>query len=611
MSTADPGADESQQSPRCVRHGILTAVVEPRFRWSFPQPQDLDPAFLAQGTARGLSIRLLEVLARRGVAASELAGFFAPPPAGLEDPALLPDADVFAARIAAARAGTEGVMVFGDFDADGLTGLAILVRTLRRLGLRVTSYVPRRLEEGHGLSLAALDAAEASGIRMIVTVDCGTSSAIEIAEAARRGMDVLVTDHHRVPPRLPPALAVVNPMRGDSRYPHRRLAGSGVAFKLAQLLLDGEPDGGAAALDLADLAAIGTVADVAPVLGENRAIARIGLERMRTRPRAGIAALLERAGIDPATVDLETVAYVLAPRINAAGRIGEPADAARLLQTDDPDEARALAGRLDDANAARRILTRDVVADAEATIGEVAEGAAAILVRGDWPVGIVGLVASRLTDRTGRPSVVGAIVGDAIRGSCRSVPGFDLADALAACADLFTRHGGHAGAAGFELPAERWPAFVERFEALAAAALPADPRPVLTLDLALPAVDVDYRLLRELQALAPTGPGNPDPLVAVFGLTVTRIRAATGGHTQLTLKRRIDVLDAIAFDRADLAEILHEGDRVDVVARVMSRAFGGFESLQLDVRDVAPEGLQRPGTTHVGASPAHVVAVPA
>jgi single-stranded-DNA-specific exonuclease len=354
---------------------------------------------------------------------------------------------------------------------------------------------------------------------------------------------------------------------------------------------------------------MGTGADVAPVRGENRAIARIGLERLRARPRAGIAALLERAGVAAATADLETVAYVLAPRINAAGRVGEPADAAQLLQTDDPDEARTLAERVDDANVARRALTRDVVADAEAAIGEIPADAAAILVRGEWPVGIVGLVASRLTERTGRPAVVGATVGDAIRGSCRSVPGFDLADALAACGDLFTRYGGHAGAAGFELPADRWPAFVERFRALAATAVPADPRPELRLDLALPALEVDYRLLRELQALAPTGPGNPDPLVAVFGLTVTRVRAASGGHTQLTLKRRIDVLDAIAFDRADLVETIHEGDRLDVVARVMSRTFGGYESLQLEIRDVAPEGFQRPDATT--PPPAALQAVPA
>ena len=565
---------------------------------------ELDPAFAAAGRDHGLSLRLMELLARRSVDAAELATFFAPPHASLCDQALLPDARTFLLRIGMARAAGERVMVFGDFDADGLTGLAILARALRLLGVEVEPYVPRRLEEGHGLSLAALDAAEVAGIRLIVTVDCGTSSHDEIVEAAHRGIDVIVTDHHRVPATLPPALAVVNPMRTDSQYPHRRLAGSGVAFKLAQLLLADVPGGPEAALGLADLATIGTVADVAAVLGENRAIARLGLERIRTSPRAGIAALLERASIAPSGTTLETVSFALAPRINAAGRVGEAADAAALLLTDDVDEARALAGRLDDANVARRQMTRDVVGDVESAIGAIATDAGAVLVRGAWPVGIVGLVASRLTERTGRPAVVGAEVGDVIRGSCRSVPGFDLADALRACADLFTRYGGHAGAAGFELPADRWPAFVERFGALAAAAMPADPRPELRLDLALPALEVDYALLRELAQLAPTGPGNPDPLLAIFGLTVTRVRAASGGHTQLTLKRRLDVLDGIAFDRADLATSLREGDRLDVVARVMTRAFGGYESLQLDVRDVAPAGWHA-RAAEVAAPPAH------
>jgi single-stranded-DNA-specific exonuclease len=577
-------------------------VVEPRFRWSFPVPLVLDPAFAEAGRAQGLSVRLLELLARRQVLALELAGFFAAPEADLFDPGLLPDADVFLARIQAALAARERVMVFGDFDADGLTGLAILARTFAMLGLDVTAYVPRRLEEGHGLSLAARDQAAATGIRLIVTVDCGTSSHAEIQEAIRRGIDVIVTDHHRVPGSLPPALAVVNPMRSDSRYPHQRLAGSGVAFKLAQLLLADLEGGPAAALEFADLATIGTVADVAPILGENRAIARLGLDRIRRAPRAGIAALLERSGIAAATADLETVSFALAPRINAAGRVGETGDAVALLMTDDAEEAHRSAERLDEANVARRQMTRDVVADAEASIGEIAADAAAILVHGAWPVGIVGLVASRLAERTGRPAVVGADVDAVIRGSCRSVPGFDVSDALRGCADLFTRYGGHAGAAGFELPADRWPAFVERFGALAAAALPRDVRAELRLDLALPASEVDYALLREMARLAPTGPGNPDPLIAVLGLTVTRVRAASGGHTQLTLKRRIDVLDGIVFDRADLAESLHEGDRLDVVARVMSRTFGGYESLQLDIRDVAPAGWHERAEATGGAA---------
>lgn len=545
---------------------------------------------LAAATRHGLSERMASILASRGVVEpGDIAAWFAEPIDGLHDPRLLPDADRAVSRLQLARDRGERVLVFGDFDADGLTGLAILTLALRRFGLTVEPYVPSRLEEGHGLSLASIDAAVVGGFGLIVTVDCGSTSVAEVAVAAERGIDVIVTDHHRVPAVMPAAFALVNPHRQDSAYPDKRLAGSGVAFKMAQLLLDGEPGGAAAALQLADLATIGSVADVTPIVGENRAIARLGLERLRTAPRPGLAALLERAHIAASAVDLESVAYHIAPRLNAAGRVGEALEAARLLLAEDPTEAAAHADALETANTTRRDLMKLAVGEARAAAPDGA-GEAATVVHGPWPVGIVGLVASRLVEDRGRPAVVGADLGDVIRASCRSDGSIDLGAALETCADLFTRFGGHAGAAGFELPADRWDAFRERFLHLAEAAAPPDPRIAITVDLAVPALDVDYRLYRELAGLAPTGPGNPDPLVAVLGLTVTRVRAATGGHSQLTLRRDRDVLDGIAFGRADIAEVVQEGDRVDVVARVMSRTFGGFESLQLDIRDVATSG---------------------
>ncbi len=583
-------------------------MLEPRYRWTFPESGPVDPALSTVALQLGLAERLTGLLARRGVLdAAGLSAWFAEPLAGLHDPMLLPDADRTLERLTRARDRGERVMVFGDFDADGLDGLAILVIALRRFGVDVEPYVPSRLEEGHGLSLAAVETAAAGGRSVIVTVDCGTSSGAEIATANERGIDVIVTDHHRVPPELPPAYAVVNPHRADSRYPDARLAGSGVAFKVAQLLLGDTPDGAAAALDLADLATIGTVADVAPIVGENRAIARLGLERLRTEPRPGIVALLERAKVAPAAVDLDTIAYALAPRLNAAGRVGEALEAARLLLAVDADEAAVHAEALEVANKARRDLTVSAVAEARALVAAQTDRPASI-VRGPWPVGIVGLVAARLAEDRSRPAVVGAELGDTIRASCRSDGSVDLGAALAECADLFTRHGGHAGAAGFELPQERWPAFIERFEAIAATAVPPDPRAVLRIDIAIPALDVDYRLYRDLGGLAPYGPGNPEPLVAVLGLTVTRVRLAADDHTSLTLRRDRDVLDGIAFGRADIAALVQEGDRIDVVARLSSRTFGGFESLQLEIRDAAPSG-SHPETAAILAGGAPGLAV--
>ena len=568
-------------------------MLEPRFAWHLPAPLPIDPGLIAAGSGWGISDRLVGILAGRGIdTALALDGYLGPAAAGLHDPGLLPDAERLFERLSRVRSTGGSVLVFGDFDADGLTGLAIMVRALRRFGLVAEPYVPSRLDEGHGLSLRAVDAAAAAGHAVIITVDTGSSSVAEVEEANRRGIDVLITDHHRVPDSRPAAYALVNPHRPEATYPDDRLAGSGVAFKIAQLLLAGLPDGPQAALDLAELAAIGTVADVAPILGENRSIARIGLDRIRSAPLVGLAALLRRAGQDPASVDLETVSFVIAPRLNAAGRVGSAADAAALLLTDDPAEAAELAERLEANNLDRRVMTRKAVLEANAAVASEPGAAAATLVYGPWPIGVIGLVAARLAEERGRPAVVGTELDGVIRASCRSAGGVDLAAILVACDDLLTRHGGHPGAAGLELPVGQWEAFKARFLELAGASLGPGvaARPSLNVELVLPALGVDYALIADLARLAPTGPGNADPLIVVSGLTVTRVRAAAGGHTQLTLKRRLDVLDGIAFGWTELAGLVAEGNRLDVVARPVIRSFGGYESLQLEIRDAAPAG---------------------
>jgi single-stranded-DNA-specific exonuclease len=583
-------------NPRLIVSWHPDDVIEPRFAWRFPASITIDDAIRAAGTRHGLDERVTGILAARGVAGNAaLDAFFAPPLAALHDPAHLPDAAAFVARVRRARDTRERILVFGDFDADGLTGLAILTLALDMLGIESIPYVPSRLDEGHGLSLAAVSAAGAAGATVIITVDCGTTSVAEVAAAVATGIDVLVTDHHHVPPVLPAAVAIVNPKRPDSAYPDRLLAGSGVAFKLAQLLLADEPGGPEAAIRLADLATIGSVADLVPLLGETRAIVRLGLDQIRTNPRPGVAALLASSGAPLDRIDTDTLGFAVSPRINAAGRMGEAMVAARLLLARDAEEATTLAAELETANLARRDLTKQAMTEARAAVeASAADGAVmvigATIVRGQWPVGIVGLVAGRLVEELGRPAVVGSDLGDTIRASCRSDGSLDLGAALETCGDLFIRHGGHAGAAGFEIETAKWPEFVRRFGALAAATAPADPRLSLPIDLAVPAASVDYALHRDLARLAPCGFGNPEPAVAVLGLTVTRINLATGGHSQLTLKRERDVLDGIAFGRSDLAETVQVGDRVDVVGRLASRRFGGFESLQLEIRDVATSG---------------------
>ncbi|CAN5782523.1 single-stranded-DNA-specific exonuclease RecJ [soil metagenome] len=555
--------------------------LTPRFAWQRRQTVEVSPELLAAGGPLGLSERLVGLLAARGHGdPAALDAWAADPRAGLRDAQLLPDAAAFVDRVRRAVDRAERVLVFGDFDADGLTGLAILALALRRHGLDAATYVPDRAEEGHGLSLGAVERARREARTLIVTADCGTSSSAEIAVAASHGIDVLVTDHHRPPPSLPAAAAVVNPMRADSAYPDRDLSGAGVALKCAQLLIGDE------ALSMSDLAAIGTVADVAPLVGENRSIVRLGIELMRRDPRPGVAALLVAARVDPARLTPETLAFGLVPRLNAGGRVGDAGIAARLLLCQTKEEATALAAELESANLLRRELLATALAEARVIV-EQGPDEPVTVVAGPWPPGIIGLVAGRLADERGRPAIVFCDSSDPWRGSARSSR-FDIVGALAAMAELFERYGGHAAAAGCHMAAANYDEFRRRMAERAAGLQPIEPS--LLLDLVVDPPEVDYRLLRELIGLEPAGAGNPQPLVGIRGLTVGRVRRANGGHTQLVLKKGTEVLDAICFGRDDLPELLSEGERIDVVARLDSRAFGGYESLQLEVRDIGPPG---------------------
>ena len=565
------------------------AMLEPLYHWSVPTPFPLSDEVIADARARGLSARLMRVLSRRGpVDTAALAARFDAPESALNDPRLLPDADRALARVDAAVAAGERVLVLGDFDADGLTGLAILVLALRHLGLDVEPYVPARTEEGHGLSQGAVDQALVGGRTLILTADTGSTSHAEIAAAGQVGISVIVTDHHQLPGGPPDASAVVNPHRSDSHYPDTRLSGAGVAFKVAQLLLADAPDGPAFALGLADLAAIGSIADVVPLEGENRAITRIGLRLLADGGRPGLAALLVSAGVAPDRVSPETVSFALAPRINALGRVGHALDAALLLLEDDPDRIAELVARMEAANLERRGLMTAALAEAREALGPD-DGSPITIVAGPWAPGVVGLVAGRLADQLGRPAVVFSTTVDPWRGSARSAGGFDLGAAFTANAALFERYGGHAAAAGCHLDPARYADFrAAMLACFADAPLIRDQRRTLVLDLVTSAGSVDHVLLAELMPL--DGVGDEPPLLGIAGLSVSRVRNTNGGHTQLTLRKGVEVLDGICFGRSDLTGVISEGDVVDVVARLSSRRFAGLETLQLEVRDVAPAG---------------------
>jgi single-stranded-DNA-specific exonuclease len=581
------------------------AELAPRYHWHVGDPAPIAEDAVADARARGLSPWLVRALSRRGpVTPASLAARFDDPVAGLNDPRLLPDADRALARIQRAVETGERVMVFGDFDADGLTGLSILVLASRALGLDVEPYVPSREEEGHGLSAAAIARAVAERRTLIVTADCGSTNLAEIAAARAAGVEVLVTDHHALPPVLPDAVGIVNPHRADSHYPDDRLSGAGVAFKVAQLLLAERPGGPERALAMADLAAIGSIADVVPLEGENRAITRLGLKLLAEGRRPGLRALLRSAGVDPARVDQETVSFTLAPRINALGRVGHAEAAARLLLADDPAEIERLTGEVEAANDRRRELMTAAIAEARGVVEAEGVGEGVLVVSGPWSVGIIGLVAGRLAEEHARPTVVVSTAVTPWRASARSAGGFDLASAFAACGHLLERHGGHPAAAGCHIHPDRFPAFRTALQAMDTTGGGPAPRPTITLDLVARADSVDYVLLRDL---APLGrEGDAPPLLGIAGLVVRQARAVKGGHTQLTLQKGTDVLDAICFGRTDLVDQLPAGTAVDVVARLASRTWQGMETLQLEIRDVAPAGhlaaLRRAARSAAGAA---------
>ena len=499
----------------------------------------------------------------------------------------------------AVRSG-ESIAVYGDFDTDGVTATALLVQTLSALGAQVRPYIPSRVDEGYGLNIDALRKLYRQGVRLVVTVDCGIRS-IDIVEQASLGLDLIVTDHHTVGDELPPALAVINPKQPGCIYPFKLLAGVGVAYKLAQGLLLAQkrlgPPATLAAEDLLDLVALGTVADLVPLLGENRELVRRGLEKLEKSPRPGVEALMADAGLRRGSVDATAIGFRLGPRLNAAGRIDTAMLAYDLLTSTSALETRELAGQLGRLNQRRQELTEKTVAEAEAQVRAGDPNAHLYLVASkEFLPGIVGLAASRLTEAYYRPSVVVEMGPEESRGSCRSIPEFHITEALDECKDLLVRHGGHAAAAGFTIETAKLDTLRERLQAIAAEKLSeVDLQPALEIDLELPLEEVSWATHGLLEILEPTGMENPQPVLSSPGVEVRDKRAIGGGkHLKLVLRDgRGAAWDAIWFRRGHLLDQVP--GRVDVAYTLDANEWNGSRRLQLHVQDMRP--AQGPATT--------------
>lgn len=543
----------------------------------------------------GVTPLLARVLVARGLVDSGAArAFLDGGPADLCPPWRLPGMERAAARLAQAVRRGERVLVYGDYDADGVCSTALLVGFLRRLGAAVNYYVPDRAE-GYGLHAGALAAAREEGYGLVVTVDCGITAVAEVSEARALGLDVVITDHHQPADELPPAVAVVNPLLREEPGPV--LAGVGVAFKLAQAtgeLLDVEAGfAGVRAGDWLDLVALGTVADVVPLLGDNRLLVKAGLRLLEQAPRPGLAALLRVAGLEPPLTS-EAIAFGLAPRLNAAGRMGSADPAVELLLEGSAQRAWDLARRLDRDNQARQAVEEQILREALQRVeGEVdlQREAAVVLASPLWHEGVVGIVAGRLAERLQRPVVLLALAGEEGKGSGRSVPGVDLFAALAGCRDVLRRFGGHRQAVGLALAADRVLELRRRLgEAVAAQGGGGGPAG-LRLDAEVLLSELDPAAVREMAAaLAPFGEGNPEPLLACRGVRLLEARPVgkTGEHLRFTVAADGQELSGIGFRCAALARQVDVGGRVDLAFQPRLSAWGGEERLELRLSDLRP-----------------------
>lgn len=505
------------------------------------------------------------------------------------DSLLMTDMGIAVERILRAIVNQESIIIYGDYDVDGVTATALLLQVLRGMDADAKPYIPLRHDEGYGLNADALRLLKGDGVGLVVTVDCGIRSPAEAEEARRIGLDLIITDHHHPKDdELPKALAVLNPKRVGDAYPDKDLAGVGVAFKLAQALVRARQDGSDPA-NVLDLVALGTIADMAPLTGENRMLVKQGLLALRSTNRQGFFALSNASGAGLARTTAGQIGFVYGPRLNASGRLESAMASLELLTTTDPFVAGSLAQQLEVQNRKRQELTLSTqeLAISLATV-ETTQPFFLFAASPEFNSGVVGLAASKLTEAYYRPSAVAAIGPEETRGSCRSIPEFHITEALDECRDLLVRYGGHAAAAGFTVRNENLSTLRERLQEIARARLGnTELRPTLHADAEIKLSDASFDLLRELDALEPTGQGNPQ---AVFVTRSAKVRSAKaigqdGKHLKLVLEdERRATLDAIAFRMGDLAKTL--GERVDIAYGLELNEFNGRKSLQLTVKDI-------------------------
>ncbi|MDI6740825.1 MAG: single-stranded-DNA-specific exonuclease RecJ [Candidatus Edwardsbacteria bacterium] len=561
-------------------------------RWILPKT-DSDALVYELAVALGVSPLIARLLLTRGVAAeADARRFLSPKLADLHDPYLLPDMGKTIDRLDEALKQGQKIMIYGDYDVDGITATALLMTGLARIGADVSWYLPNRSREGYGISVAGIDEAKHRGVSLVISVDCGITAHEEIAYAKSLGIDCIITDHHETKDSLPEAAAVVDPKRADSAYPYLELSGAGVAYKLLQALYrrhelpesDLEPD--------LDLVALGTIADIVPLTGENRILAKFGLEALRNSGKPGVRALLEVTGLRERPLDSGQIVFMLAPRINAAGRMGDAGTALKLLLTEDPAEAMAIARALDEENKRRKAVDDQILEHASGLVKssvDLDNEKVIVLWSDTWHQGVIGIVASRLVEQFYRPTVLIAVDGDRGKGSARSIAGFHLHEALKECQDLLLGFGGHKFAAGLSIETGNIPQFREKLNQVAGRSLSAeDFIPSQALDAEVDLDSIDAETAREFSQFAPFGPGNRYPVLAAFQARVVGSPCIVGSnHLKFKVKHKHKIFDTIGFSFGDLLPEIEDQDaRVDLAFVLEENEWQGRRKLQLRVKDI-------------------------
>ena len=544
---------------------------------------------------------LRQLLFNRGLrTARDVEAFLHPERVGLHDPFLMAGMGEAVEIVRKALGGGRLIAVYGDFDVDGLTATALVSEVLSSAPLngRVVSYLPHRQKDGYGLHGEAIRTLAAQGAGLLITVDCGIGAHDEVRLAAELGMDVIVTDHHRVPGRVPDGATVLNPRQEVCRYPSRELSGVGVAYKLGEALLStcvGMEEARRLLEQVLDLVALGTVADLAPLVGENRLLVKLGLQRMNQGARTGLRAMATAGGFQGRPVDAEGVGWRVAPRLNAAGRMGDARLSLKLLTTKSEAEAAGLASELETANRDRQDATMAALESARGEMANLRSLPPAIVLAGDYPAGIVGLVAGRLAEEFGRPAFVIELGDGESRGSGRGVAGFDVVAALSEAEELLLRYGGHPQAGGFALPSTKIPTLKARLERAAERQLGAEPAPAeLLLEADLRARDLGPDLFNMVEMLEPVGVGNEPPVFQATGMQVRDVRTVGSGHLRLRLADESGTVGAIGFGMAtEEYAFVRVGSCVDTAFRVGRSEWGGTVRYEMRLRELRPSADAR------------------